>query len=73
VRKPKDFDSELRDLNERTRLLKEKRIRQLGELMAATGADALGAEILAGVLLEAIESDQAKRQGWRARGAAFFQ
>jgi len=73
MRKPRDFDSELKALADKAKALKERRVRQLGELVAATGADALDADLLAGVLLDAVASkDAATREGWRKAGAAFF-
>lgn len=74
MRKPKDFDSELKALDERARQLKTRKLHQLGEVIVATGADALPIDILAGALVSAAEAkDTATREGWRARGAAFFQ
>jgi hypothetical protein len=74
MRRPRDFDSELKALADKARQLKERRVRQLGELVAATGADALDADLLAGVLLDAVAmKDAATKEGWRKRGAAFFQ
>lgn len=74
MRKPRDYDSELKALDEKARLLKERRLHQLGELVVATGADALPVEQLAGVLLAAVESNDAgAKEGLRKRGAAFFQ
>ena len=74
MRKPRDFDSELKALAERTKQLKERRVQQLGELVIATGADAMDAETLAGALLSIVETtDAAKRESWRKRGNAFFQ
>ena len=73
MRKPRDFDSELRVLADKAKALKEKRVRQLGELVAATGADALDADLLAGALLDAVAiKDAATKEGWRKAGAAFF-
>ncbi len=73
MRKPRDFDSELKTLADKARQLKERRVRQLGELVIATGADALDADLLAGALLDAVASkDAATREGWRKAGAAFF-
>ena len=73
MRKPRDFDSELKALADKAKALKERRVRQLGELVAATGADALDAELIAGALLDAVASkDAATREGWRKAGAAFF-
>jgi ribosomal 50S subunit-associated protein YjgA (DUF615 family) len=74
MRKPRDFDSELKALSDRTKALRERRVRQLGELVEATGADMLDMETLAGVLLVAVETaDAATKEGWRRRGAGFFQ
>lgn len=73
MRKPRDFDSELKALADKAKALKERRVRQLGELVATTGADTLDAELLAGALLDAVASkDAATREGWRKAGAAFF-
>ncbi len=74
MRKPRDFEAELRALEHKAKSLKERRVRQLGELVAATGADALDAETLAGGLLAMTEaSDPARKESWRKRGQAFFQ
>ncbi|GAA3278014.1 hypothetical protein GCM10020258_60220 [Sphingomonas yabuuchiae] len=73
MRKVRDYDAELKALGDKASL-KAKRVEQLGQLVAATGADALDAETLAGVLLDAIGSeDTATKEAWRAKGAAFFQ
>ena len=48
MRKPRDFDAELKALEDRARELKSRKVQQLGELVIATGADALSAEELAG-------------------------
>ncbi|MGY2737212.1 conjugal transfer protein TraD [Sphingomonas sp. UYP23] len=74
MRKVRDYDAELKALGDKARSLKAKRIEQLGQLVAATGADALDAETLAGVLLDAIGSkDASAKEVWRSKGAAFFQ
>ena len=74
MRKVRDYDAELKALNDKARTLKAKRVEQLGLLVTATGADALDAETLAGVLLDAIGSkDASAKEAWRAKGAAFFQ
>ncbi|MDQ0250869.1 type II secretory pathway component PulK [Sphingomonas kyeonggiensis] len=74
MRKPRDYDSELQALNDKAKQLKDRKLRQFGELVIATGADALPAEQLAGALLSAIDTkDAAAKEGWRKRGAAFFQ
>jgi Conjugal transfer protein TraD len=73
MRKPRDFDSALRALTDKTRVLKESKRRQLGELIVATGADALDMETLAGALLAMVSTDDAvQKESWRQRGAAFF-
>ncbi len=49
-------------------------MQQLGDVVAATGANTLPIEQLAGALLSAVDSkDPAAKEGWRKRGAAFFQ
>ncbi|HWU73641.1 MAG TPA: conjugal transfer protein TraD [Sphingomonas sp.] len=74
MRKVRDYDAELKALGDKARALKAKRVEQLGQLVTATGADALDAETLAGVLLDAIGStDVSVKEAWRAKGAAFFQ
>jgi DNA-binding protein H-NS len=74
MRKLRDFDAELQALKHKAKSLKERRVRQLGELVAATGADALDPETLAGGLLAMMEAnDPAKKESWRKRGQAFFQ
>lgn len=73
MRKPRDFDADLKALDDKARLLKTRKLQQLGELVVATGADALPIETLAGALLTAGEQKDAKiLQGWHARGAGFF-
>ena len=73
MRKPRDVDAELKALADKARHLKERRVRQLGELVAATGADGLDVDLLAGALLDAVAvKDAATKEGWRKRGAAFF-
>jgi hypothetical protein len=59
MRKSRDIDAELMPLQDKQRSLKLKRIAQFGELVTATGADALDAETLAGVLLDAVERAKA--------------
>ena len=61
MRKVRDYDAELKALNDKARSLKAKRVEQLGQLVAATGADALDAETLAGVLLDAVGSKDTGR------------
>lgn len=74
MRKVRDYDAELKALGDKARSLKAKRVEQLGQLVAATGADALDVETLAGVLLDAIGSkDASAKEAWRSKGASFFQ
>src|ERR1043166_8237401 len=74
MRKPRDFDAELKALEDKARGLKTRKVRQLGELVIATGADTLTANELAGALVVLAETKEAgKREAWARRGAAFFQ
>jgi hypothetical protein len=74
LRKPRDFDAELKALGDKARDLKSRKVQQLGELVIATGADALNANELAGALVVLAETKEAgKREAWARRGAAFFQ
>ena len=74
MRKVRDYDAELKALGDKARAIKAKRIEQLGQLVAATGADALDTETLAGVLLDAVGSkDASAKEAWRSKGATFFQ
>lgn len=75
MRKPRDIDAELKALQERARSLKAKQKAQFGELVSATGADALDPETLAGALLDAVErakADNSAKEAWRDRGRGFF-
>ena len=74
MRKPRDYDAELKALDDRARQLKARKVQQLGELVVACGADTLSPEHLAGALLGITDiKDVATKEGWRKRGAAFFQ
>lgn len=73
MRRPRDFDAELKALEDKARSLKIRKVWQLGELVIATGADTLTANELAGALIVLAETKQAgKREAWGRRGAAFF-
>ncbi|WP_241565337.1 conjugal transfer protein TraD [Paenirhodobacter populi] len=73
MRKPRDYDAELKALEDKARELKTRKVQQLGELVIATGADALTADELAGALVALAETiDAGKREAWAKRGAAFF-
>ncbi len=74
MRKVRDYDAELKALEDKARALKARRVEQLGALVASTGADTLDLETLAGVLLDAVATkDTDAKEAWRAKGAAFFQ
>ena len=74
MRKPRDFDAELKALGDKARDIKGRKVQRLGELVIATGADALSADELAGALIVLAETKEAgKREAWSRRGAAFFQ
>lgn len=74
MRKPRDYDAELKALEDKARELKTRKVQQLGELVIVTGADALTAEELAGALVALAETkDAGKREAWAKRGIAFFQ
>jgi hypothetical protein len=74
MRKPRDFDAELKALGDKARGLKTRKVQQLGELVIATGADSLSSDELAGALIVLAETKEAgKREAWARRGAAFFQ
>ena len=51
MRKPRNFDAELKALEDKARDLKSGKVQQLGELVIATGADSLGTDELAGALI----------------------
>lgn len=73
MRKPRDYDAELKALDSKARQLKVRKREQLGELVIATGADALPIEQLAGALLLAVEAtDAGVKEAQRTRGTAFF-
>src|SRR3546814_6897413 len=71
--KIRDFDAELKALGERAKLLKQRKVQQYGDLVEATGADALDPELLAGALLAAVATtDKGITADWSKRGAEFF-
>ena len=73
MRKVRNFDAELKALNERAKLLQQRKVQQFGELVEATGADALDPDVLAGALLAAVaEKDKATVTAWSTRGAEFL-
>lgn len=72
MRKPRDYDAELQALTDKAKALKARKQTQFGELVIATGADALSIEQLAGALLDAVGADVSMKEAWRKTGAAFF-
>ena len=73
MRKPRDYDSDMKALRERAQLLKTRKVQQLGELVIATGADTLPVEQIAGALIAAVDmKDAVILKGWGERGGAFF-
>lgn len=73
MRKPRDYDAELKALEDKTKVLKNRKVQQLGELLIATGADALTSDELAGALVVLAETkDAGRKEAWAKRGAAWF-
>jgi hypothetical protein len=73
MRKPRDFDSALKNLADKAKNLQQTKRRQLGELIVATGADTLDIETLAGTLIAAVQStDATQKQTWKKAGGEFF-
>ncbi len=63
MRKPRDYDAELKALEDKARELKARKVVGLGELVIATGADTLTADELAGALVTIAETkDAAERE-----------
>lgn len=74
MRKPRDFDGELKALQDKARDLKSRKVQQLGELVIAAGADRFSADELAGALIMLAETKEpARKEAWAKRGAVFFQ
>ena len=75
MRKPVDLDAQIKALQDKAKSLRDRQRTQLGDLVLATGADALPLEALAGVLLAAVEQAREKPEAvarWTERGQAFF-
>lgn len=74
MRKPRDFDAELKALNDKAAMLKTRKVQQFGELVIATGADSLSIEELTGALVTiSATKEPHKREAWATKGQAFFQ
>lgn len=68
MRKPRDFDAELKALETKAQQLRQRKVAKLGELVVATGADALPIEELAGTLIAAARvNDLVSKQEWQTR------
>ena len=74
MRKVRDYDAELKALNDKARALKARKIEQLGALVVATGADALDLEVIAGMLRHGVTQakEDSVKESWRADGATFL-
>lgn len=68
-----DIKGELAALREKELELRARHAEQLVRLLQETRADELDPALLAGLLLEGVEEqDAGKREGWRRRGEAMF-
>ena len=72
MRKVRDYDAELKTLEQRARSLRQRKVQQLGELVIASGADQLVPEVLAGALIAAVTADAAAKEAWQIKGRSFF-
>ena len=75
MRKVRDYDAELKALSNKARLIKARKVEQLGALVVATGADALDLEVIAGMLRHGVTEAQVDsvKESWRADGAMFLE
>ena len=74
MRKVRDYDAELKALSDKARLIKARKVEQLGALVVATGADALDLEVIAGMLRHGVveAKTESVKESWRADGAMFL-
>lgn len=72
MRRPRDYDAELKALDAKAKELKERKLRQFGVLVIATGADTLPVEELIGALLLTVEGKGPPWEECRQRGERFF-
>ena len=74
MRKVRDYDAELKALSDKARLIKARKVEQLGALVTATGADALDLEVIAGMLRHGVieAKQESVKESWRADGATFL-
>jgi hypothetical protein len=74
MRKVRDYDAELKALSDKARLIKARKVEQLGALVVATGVDSLDLEVIAGMLRHGIieAKQESVKESWRADGATFL-
>ena len=74
MRKVRDYDAELKALSDKARLIKARKVEQIGALVVATGADALDLEVIAGMLRHGVveAKTESVKECWRADGAMFL-
>ncbi|WP_374595730.1 conjugal transfer protein TraD [Sphingosinicella sp.] len=73
MRRPRDYDAEMKLLADKAKALQDRKLRELGQLVTTTGADSLGVDVLAGVLVNAAATtDMVQKEEWRTAGTAFF-
>ena len=74
MRKVRDYDAELKALSDKARLIKARKVEQLGALVVATGADSLDLEVIAGMLRRGVMEAKLEsvKESWRAEGAMFL-
>lgn len=73
MRKPRDYDADLKALEDKAKTLRTRKVMQHGELIAATGADAIDPDLLAGGLVALAKlTDGKRKEELREMGAAFF-
>jgi hypothetical protein len=74
MRKPRDYDSELKALDDKAKQLRARKVQQLGELLDRKRVRAGCNHQLAGAMLTAAETkDAPTKEAWRKRGTSFFQ
>ena len=73
MRKPQDYEAALKALDDKARLLRQRKVVQLGGLVIACKADAVPVEELAGALIAAATAtDFVTKEQWRKAGEALF-
>lgn len=75
MRKPRDYDAELKALVDKARELKTRKVQQLGELVIATGADAFSPRGTGGRADRAGRNNGCRKEGGmgQARGRVLSQ